>query len=117
VRTQLDYLGETADSHIRELGVSIQDLLAKGLLWVLVGYRLNIARYPRAGEKVTVNTWYPGRHGRFYLRDFEVYGNYGGGDGNLIAAAASLGSEVELCCLRLPGSGTSQFNLRPQKHR
>jgi len=89
VRTLLEYLGETADSHIRELGVSIQDLLAKGLLWVLVGYRIKIARYPRAGEKVTVNTWYPGRHGRFYLRDFEVYGNRGGGDGNLIAAATT----------------------------
>ena len=85
VRTLLDYLGETADSHIRKLGVSIQDLLEKNLLWVLVGYRLEITRYPQAGETVTVNTWYPGRQERFYLRDFEVLG----ADENLIAAATT----------------------------
>jgi len=93
VRTLLDYLGETADSHIRTLGLSIQDLMEKGLLWVLVGYHLKIYRYPKAGETVTVNTWYPGRHERFYLRDFEVYGDEGGGengaDGNLVAAATT----------------------------
>lgn len=85
VRTLLDYLQETADFHIRSLGVSIQDLLEKGLLWVLAAYHLKVDRYPRAGETVTVNTWYPGRHERFYLRDFEVQD----ADGNLIAAATT----------------------------
>ena len=85
VRTLLDYLQETADSHSRELGISVRDLLKKGLLWVLAAYHLNVERYPAAGEKVTVNTWYPGRHDRFYLRDFEVHGT----DGNLIAAATT----------------------------
>jgi medium-chain acyl-[acyl-carrier-protein] hydrolase len=93
VRTLLDYLGETADSHIKELGVSIQDLLEKDLLWVLVGYHLRIDRYPLAGEKITVNTWYPGRLERFYLRDFEVYGDGPGADREadriLIAAATT----------------------------
>jgi acyl-ACP thioesterase len=83
VRTLLNYLGEAADSHIQKLGVSIQDLLEMGLLWVLVGYHLKVDRYPRAGETVTVNTWYPGRHERFYLRDFEVEGS----DGKMVAAA------------------------------
>ncbi len=89
VRTLLDYLGETADSHIRSLGLSIQDLMEKNLLWVLVGYHLKVYRYPQAGEVVTVNTWYPGRHERFYLRDFEVYGGESGADGDLIAAATT----------------------------
>jgi len=89
VRTLLDYLQETADAHIRKLGVSVQDLLKKDLLWVLVGYHLKIDRYPRAGETVTINTWYPGRQERFYLRDFEVYGAKGGADGNLIASATT----------------------------
>lgn len=85
VRTLMYYLGEAADSHFHKLGVSIHDLLEKGLLWVLVGYRLEIARYPRAGETVTVNTWYPGRQERFYLRDFEVLS----ANGNLIATATT----------------------------
>ena len=89
VRTLLDYLQETADAHIRKLGVSVQDLLKKDLLWVLVGYHLKVGRYPRGGETVTVNTWYPGRQERFYLRDFEVYGAKGGADGNLIASATT----------------------------
>jgi len=85
VRTLMYYLGEAADSHFQKLGVSIHDLLEKGLLWVLVGYRFEIARYPRAGETVTVNTWYPGRQERFYLRDFEVLST----NGNLIATATT----------------------------
>jgi medium-chain acyl-[acyl-carrier-protein] hydrolase len=93
VRTLMYYLGEAADSHFQKLGVSIHDLLEKSLLWVLVGYRLEIARYPQAGETVTVNTWYPGRQERFYLRDFEVYGSNGEsngpGVGNVIATATT----------------------------
>lgn len=85
VRILLDYLQETADSHSRELGISVQYLLKKGLLWVLAAYHLKVNRYPGAGEIVTVNTWYPGRYERFYLRDFEIQG----ADGNLIAAATT----------------------------
>jgi len=77
VRTLMYYLGEAADSHFQKLGVSIHDLLEKGLLWVLVGYRLEIVQYPQAGETVTINTWYPGRQERFYLRDFEILGAEG----------------------------------------
>lgn len=85
VRTLMYYLGEAADSHFQSLGFSIHDLLKKGLLWVLVGYRLEITRYPMAGETVTVNTWYPGRQERFYLRDFEVLA----ADGEAVAAATT----------------------------
>jgi len=85
VRTLLDYLQETADSHIRNLGVSVQDLMEKNLLWVLVAYHLKIVRYPRTGETITVNTWYPGRHERFYLRDFEIQD----AGGHKIAAATT----------------------------
>ena len=74
VRTLLDYLQETADSHVRERGATIQDLMKKGLYWIISAYQLEVARYPRAGETVTVNTWYPGRHDRFYLRDFLILG-------------------------------------------
>ena len=97
VRTLLDYLGETADSHISSLGLSIQDLMENGLLWVLVGYHLKIFRYPRAGETVTVNTWYPGRQDRFYLRDFEVQD----ADGDLNAAATTSWALIDAVKRRL----------------
>ena len=50
------------------------DLEAKGLMWVIIRYRVEISRWPQPGERFTANTW-PGktRHGmmpRFYtLRD------------------------------------------------
>lgn len=85
LRTILDYLQETADAHIKNLGISVRDLLDKGLLWVLAAYHLEVYRYPGAGDTITVNTWYPGRNERFYLRDFEV----ACADGEPVAAATT----------------------------
>ena len=34
VRTLMDYLQETADGHIRDLGLSVQELLKRNLLWI-----------------------------------------------------------------------------------
>lgn len=85
VRSLLDYLQETADSQIQGLGVTIQELMERGLYWVLSAYRLEVARYPRAGEAVTVRTWHSGRQGRFYLRDFLVLD----ARGNHLAAATT----------------------------
>jgi acyl-ACP thioesterase len=92
VRTLLDYLQETADSHIRLLGASVQDLMEKGYLWVLAAYHLRVDRYPAAGEEVTIRTWYPGRQERFYLRDFEVEG----ADGSPLAAATTSWALIDI---------------------
>ncbi len=47
------------------------DLEQKGLMWVIIRYRLQAARWPQPGERLTAHTW-PGkaRHGmmpRFYV--------------------------------------------------
>jgi medium-chain acyl-[acyl-carrier-protein] hydrolase len=69
----LNYLQEAAGEHAAILGVSITDLLKKGLTWVLSRYHVKFLKYPRFGESVTVRTWPSGREEIFALRDFEIF--------------------------------------------
>lgn len=64
-------LQEAAAAHSRELGYGETEMGALGVMWVVVRYYVTAERYPRGGERITVETW-PGqtRHGmcpRFYL--------------------------------------------------
>jgi acyl-ACP thioesterase len=68
----LNYLQDAAFSHSLKLGFSVYDLYKKGLMWVMTRYRIQVHRYPAAGEEVTIRTWYPGKAGGFYLREFEI---------------------------------------------
>ena len=68
----LDLLQDVAREHAALLKVSIFDLQAKGLTWVLSRYHVRTYRYPAMGETVEVQTWPSGKKGVFALRDFEV---------------------------------------------
>jgi medium-chain acyl-[acyl-carrier-protein] hydrolase len=74
----LDLLQEAAREHAALLKVSIFDLQAKGLTWVLSRYHVRVSRYPAMGETVEVRTWPSGKKGVFALRDFEVRDAAGG---------------------------------------
>ena len=67
-----DFLQEAAGGHVRELGVSVADLLPRGLTWVLSRLRLRVDRLPRRGERVEVTTWPSGVDRLFALRDFRL---------------------------------------------
>ena len=67
------------------------DLEKKGLMWVIIKYRVQITRWPQPGERFTANTW-PGRtrHGmmpRFYAIKAE--------DGSTLIAACSVWAVVD----------------------
>ncbi len=68
------HLQDAAGDQCIPLHLSGPDLEKMGLMWVIIRYRMEIARWPQPGETFTLNTW-PGktRHGmmpRFYtLRD------------------------------------------------
>jgi medium-chain acyl-[acyl-carrier-protein] hydrolase len=81
----LDLLQDVAREHAALLKVSIFDLQAKGLTWVLSRYHVRASRYPAMGEMVEVRTWPSGKKGVFALRDFEVRD----GDGCLILEATT----------------------------
>ena len=81
----LDLLQDIAREHAGLLKVSIFDLQAKGLTWVLSRYHIRVSRYPLMGETVEVRTWPSGKKGLFALRDFEVRD----GDGGLLLEATT----------------------------
>lgn len=74
----LDLLQDVAREHAALLKVSIFDLQAKGLTWILSRYHIRVSRYPVMGETVEVRTWPSGKKGVFALRDFEIRDGDGG---------------------------------------
>ncbi len=81
----LDLLQDVAREHAALLKVSIFDLQARGLTWVLSRYHIRVSRYPVMGDMVEVRTWPSGKKGVFALRDFEVRD----GDGGLLLEATT----------------------------
>lgn len=69
----VSYLQEAAWENTRTLGISMYDLLEKGLTWVLSRLRVEMFAYPKHNERVTVETWASGREKVFLHRDFRIY--------------------------------------------
>lgn len=80
-----DFLQEAAANHATRLGVGLDALSERGLLWVLSRLHLAIRRYPAIGETVTVETWPNGFRRLFAHRQFRLTGE----DGGEVAAASS----------------------------
>lgn len=68
----LNYLQDAAGEHAGRLGLSVPDLVKRGMTWVLSRWHVLVHRYPRIGERLEVTTWPSGKGGYFATRDFEV---------------------------------------------
>lgn len=66
------YLQEAAGNHARSLGVSIEQMNAQGLTWMLSRLRLEIQRVPTRRDNLEVETWPSGSEGLVANRDFLV---------------------------------------------
>jgi len=55
--TMLTLLEETAADHCYSIGHSLYDLLKQNVGWVLLSGTLQMDRYPRYKEKITIRTW------------------------------------------------------------
>ncbi len=66
----MTWLQDAGIAHANELGVSVRKIRQQGLTWVLSRLTLELGRYPRGGEQVTVRTWPVSREGRFSVRDY-----------------------------------------------
>jgi len=82
----LNYLQDSAGEHAASLGLSVPDLVRRGLTWVLSRYHVLVHRYPAIGERLEVTTWPSGKGGYFATRDFEVAD---AGGGPVLAATSS----------------------------
>lgn len=69
----VSYMQEAAWNNTTTLGISMYELLELGLTWVLQRFRIEMFRYPRHRESITVETWASGREKVFLHRDFRIY--------------------------------------------
>lgn len=68
----INFMQDIASDHSVELGVSIVDLLKRGLTWMLSRYHISVERYPHYRETVIFKTW-PSKHeGFFTLREYTM---------------------------------------------
>jgi medium-chain acyl-[acyl-carrier-protein] hydrolase len=70
--TLLNYLQESASQHAAQLGVSVVNLFARNLTWVLSRYHIEIFDCPEWGQTVQINTWPSAKINLFALREFEI---------------------------------------------
>ncbi len=68
----LDYVLESAGEHAALGGLAVTDLFKRGVTWVLSRFHIEIARYPRWGERIEIQTWPSGRAPLFAVRDYEI---------------------------------------------
>jgi medium-chain acyl-[acyl-carrier-protein] hydrolase len=68
----LNYLQEAAGDHARRLGITVRDLIPRGLTWVLSRTHLKMLGSAVSREEVRVRTWPSTREGRFTCREFEL---------------------------------------------
>ncbi|NEM96532.1 acyl-[acyl-carrier-protein] thioesterase [Pontibacter burrus] len=69
----VSYMQEAAWENTRSMGISMYELLERGLTWVLQRMRVEMFRYPKHGETIVVETWASGRERVFLHRDFRIY--------------------------------------------
>jgi medium-chain acyl-[acyl-carrier-protein] hydrolase len=80
----LDYVLESAGEHAALGGLAVTDLFKRGVTWVLSRFHIEIARYPRWGERVEIRTWPSGRAPLYAVRDYEI-----GDERGVLATATS----------------------------
>jgi len=107
-----NYMQATADFHSRSLGTSMLDLEKRNLTWVYARFRVEVDRYPRCYETVSVKTWRSRMEGAFGFREFELKNS----EGSVIAAATSAVALIDRTSRKpvtIPEEFSSQFSDLP----
>ncbi|MFQ5631849.1 MAG: acyl-[acyl-carrier-protein] thioesterase [bacterium] len=68
------FLQDAAGSHARELGVSVDQLLPKGLTWMLSRLRVKMQQLPAWGEILHIESWPADLQRLYAIRDFQISG-------------------------------------------
>lgn len=66
----MQYMQEAAARHAEQLGFGFADLDKSGCFWVLANLRIEIARWPKWGDGVTIKTWPSGSTRATASREF-----------------------------------------------
>lgn len=108
-----NFMQAAADFHSRSLGTSMAHLEEKGLTWVYARFRIQMARYPRCYETVSVRTWRSRIERALAFREFELKDQ----EGSLLAAATSAVALIDKKTRKpvpIPGEMSSQFSELPK---
>lgn len=84
------WLQEAAGNHAARLGCAVDDLLPRGLTWVLTRLRVDLDRLPSWREEVEVSTWPSGVDRSWALREFRLTDSGGAAIGVAVTAWAIL---------------------------
>jgi acyl-ACP thioesterase len=68
----LDYLLDAAGNHATRIGVGMAAMNEMGLTWFLSRLHVQVVRYPRGGETMSIETWPSGIQRLFFTREFVV---------------------------------------------
>ena len=81
----LDMAQEMAYQAASVMHFGYDELIAKGMAWVLSRMHIRFLDTPKWGDEIEIKTWHRGAFGPFFVRDFEVIG----ADGRLCIEATS----------------------------
>ena len=81
----LSYLEDIGGIHSNMAGYGIFEIAETHLSWILLGWRVQVIRRPKYGEKIKIKTWSKGVIKFYTYRDFEIYDQ----QGNLVIKASS----------------------------
>jgi len=70
IQAVCNYLQEIASMHAAALGFSVTELFRRNLTWVLSRLHVQMHRFPRWGDTITIETWPSTMTGLFALREF-----------------------------------------------
>lgn len=56
IETLLDYFQDCSTFHSEDLGLGVEYLRKRHMVWVMSSWQIVVSRYPRLGERVTVGT-------------------------------------------------------------
>lgn len=77
IQNLCNYFQEAAGNHAHALGVSVEQLRARHLTWMLSRLHVKVDRYPAWRDTVFIDTWPSGHNGLFATREFRMYTDAG----------------------------------------
>ncbi len=109
----LNFFQDIASDNAERLGFGYSAIYPKGLMWVLLKYRIEFSHYPEDIQDLIIKTEPRGYNKLFAYRNFEVKS----GD-NVIARASSMWSLVDINTLsiaKIEGNITSPYLVKHEK--
>lgn len=68
----LDYLQDCCTFQSEQLGVGVEYLSEHHVAWILSNWQVDVLRYPKLGEQLTIYTWPYDIKGFYGLRNFKI---------------------------------------------